>query len=241
MRRARLQIKPNLSARAGARTQPSADAAPKPAAPVAALRLPVPQPATTAAPDGKTDNLVFTQLKPLESRSAESETSNSGSAVDIPAAQSTFPTAESAASDKSAQGLRFPSVQGLSLRSPRKSADAEQPKVSNVPAAFAQSKPDGIGPGDVAYRSPGRLRVRSPRKSVGSESDCPHTSTFSAGAAADAGVDAAVGKSAGLGVRAGSPVKKVAAPVVKPAVVRGARSRFKVRPNLAEAGKRGQK
>ena len=214
MRRARLQIKPNLGPRGGTRPQPSPEVTPKPkpAPPTTAVRLPQSAPAATAQTDGKADN--FTQLKPSDSRLAE--TPNPGSVTHAPAAQPSHPAAERAACDRSVQRSR----------SPRKSADVEQPRVSSSPAAVSQVKSDDLGSRDPAHLS--LVKVRSSRKSLSSD----HLKTSeSASTRAD--------KVRGDG--AGSPVKKMAAPAVKPTIVRQARSRFKVQPNLSEAGKRGQK
>ena len=224
MRRARLQIKPNLGPRGSTRPQPSTEVSskPKPAPLATAARLPQSAPAATAQADGKADN--FTQLKPSDSRLAEMP--NPGAVTHASAAQSSHPAAERTACDRSVQRSR----------SPRKSADVEQPRVSSSLAAVSQAKSDALGSGDPAHLSP--VKVRSSRKSLSSD----HLKTSESGAStASTRADKAHGDGAVMGARAGSPVKKMAAPVVKPTIMRQARSRFKVQPNLSEAGKRGQK
>ena len=104
-------------------------------------------------------------------------------------------------------------------------------------AAVTQVKPDASGPGGSSRLNPAKV------PSSGKSPTSVHPLVCQSGAgSADAEADEAPGEGAVSGAGAGSPVKKAAAQVVKPALVlRTARSRFKVQPNLAEAGLRRQK
>ncbi|KAK7098459.1 hypothetical protein V1264_002747 [Littorina saxatilis] len=231
MRRARLQVKPNLGPKPGARPAES-PAKPKSVPPVTTTR---PAPSTTpTSHDGKADNSA--QLKLADNKTGDSTAPQ-------PAAHH---VGDSGISDKFAHGAKAQSTAGS--KSPRRAASTEHVKVLNNSAKSGNVKSDGSGV--AAFPSPlSPGRVRSPRKSVGSDqTHAPPKSpgVVSATSSSDKGAEKASGKNAGGVVSSTDNVdstKKVAASssIAKP-VVRGIRSRFtKVKPNLAEAGKRAVK